>query len=851
MPYIESDFYINKAFDLDDISLLFMMYDTKNIKLKDKQITDSLRISDSERYNKLGTQQKARIDRISEAYLKISDEDGFFIKLNPLDTSFYNNLTIPEKNKTDRLIASRLRYFEDASKMQEKLVETLKTDELSLTDMTENKLIEKQETTAYERLISFMLSCHIYDIPLALNESDYLLSKKLSIDELSIMDMIYAVKKGSFRDALKLDSIKTADQIALGKITNGQNILITNLVESYLSSPDTVSFVKMNKNDISNYESLKIEEKFALDRLWVSILSKKIKEKEAVRIAEILISTDDFSKEIEQMTQNNELISKTDYDAYERILSFKLANYIHGIDVAFIESDFKTYSKMSLDDASIMEMMLEMRKKALQDTAVRNILKKADNDKYNQLSSENQKFIDRIVASYSNANISDTFIVIPAEDAKRYAEQSIESKIDFDRIIISRLNSLIYSPENYIESGEVTREALSSNIKEIVEEGGMISTTDFENYERLLSMKTACYIYSKEVPYIESDFKLHSALSDDDLSIVDLMFLSRTNVLSPDLMDNMKKSDRMMFNNLSEKDKQFVTVITNEFKDTDNSRYIRLPQDKAERYKSLTIIEKNRFDRLIVAGLDGFFEEQEYQFTNITSKQTQVIDFTFKTNPCKDLNFSAALNTTEKKGIQENIKISLYDNTGKEILFAYTDNRGNFKFSNVGFAENFSFIPDRSNLEKGLIYYIDNLSVKCNDSVSTIVNNVKQPDNITPVNTDEAMRPIENVFFDYNKYDLNTDAVNVLNRIIKYYKENKNCLIYLNAFTDNVGADEYNMHLSRQRARTVMFYLIDKGVQGKDIKAHAEGKENPSVPNSNLRSRAINRRVEIVVMKIE
>jgi hypothetical protein len=65
--------------------------------------------------------------------------------------------------------------------------------------------------------------------------------------------------------------------------------------------------------------------------------------------------------------------------------------------------------------------------------------------------------------------------------------------------------------------------------------------------------------------------------------------------------------------------------------------------------------------------------------------------------------------------------------------------------------------------------------------------------------------------------------------------------------TDAVGGEEYNMALSERRAATVLYALIDRGVDPRKLSAVAIGKRQPIATNSTPEGRAHNRRVEFLI----
>ncbi|MGL5890980.1 MAG: OmpA family protein, partial [Bacteroidia bacterium] len=66
--------------------------------------------------------------------------------------------------------------------------------------------------------------------------------------------------------------------------------------------------------------------------------------------------------------------------------------------------------------------------------------------------------------------------------------------------------------------------------------------------------------------------------------------------------------------------------------------------------------------------------------------------------------------------------------------------------------------------------------------------------------------------------------------------------------TDDVGSDEANMKLSDDRAQAVMNYLISKGIQAGRLSAKGFGESKPVAQNTSDENRALNRRVEFMIV---
>ncbi len=102
------------------------------------------------------------------------------------------------------------------------------------------------------------------------------------------------------------------------------------------------------------------------------------------------------------------------------------------------------------------------------------------------------------------------------------------------------------------------------------------------------------------------------------------------------------------------------------------------------------------------------------------------------------------------------------------------------------------------------------------------------------------------VHFVTNKYSLQLDSTASLDIIAEYVKADDSVSkIYVDGHTDDVFSRDYNIGLSKKRARTVTAYLMRAGIDKKKIVTRYHGERYPVVPNRDDASRAKNRRVTV------
>lgn len=107
---------------------------------------------------------------------------------------------------------------------------------------------------------------------------------------------------------------------------------------------------------------------------------------------------------------------------------------------------------------------------------------------------------------------------------------------------------------------------------------------------------------------------------------------------------------------------------------------------------------------------------------------------------------------------------------------------------------------------------------------------------------------IDNILFAFNQYAINPRYHALLDAVSGVLLQNPTLKIQLRGYTDNTGRPDYNRLLSEKRARATATYLIRKGISAARIATRGYGAADNIAPNATVAGRALNRRVEIVVL---
>lgn len=118
---------------------------------------------------------------------------------------------------------------------------------------------------------------------------------------------------------------------------------------------------------------------------------------------------------------------------------------------------------------------------------------------------------------------------------------------------------------------------------------------------------------------------------------------------------------------------------------------------------------------------------------------------------------------------------------------------------------------------------------------------------LTPIVKGESIR-LNNIFFNTAEYTLLPPSYPELKRLIKFMNNNPSYKIEIAGHTDSVGSDSDNQTLSQNRAKAVVDYLIQNGIDASRLQPKGYGESLPIESNDTAEGRALNRRVEFTIL---
>lgn len=110
---------------------------------------------------------------------------------------------------------------------------------------------------------------------------------------------------------------------------------------------------------------------------------------------------------------------------------------------------------------------------------------------------------------------------------------------------------------------------------------------------------------------------------------------------------------------------------------------------------------------------------------------------------------------------------------------------------------------------------------------------------------DEAQ--LQDVYFDFDKSDLRSDARDALSQNADWIKANGSAKIQIEGHCDERGTEAYNLALGERRANSVKNYLVSLGVEPERLFTISYGEELPVDPGHDEISWSKNRRAHFLV----
>lgn len=198
------------------------------------------------------------------------------------------------------------------------------------------------------------------------------------------------------------------------------------------------------------------------------------------------------------------------------------------------------------------------------------------------------------------------------------------------------------------------------------------------------------------------------------------------------------------------------------------------------------------------------------------------------------------VNQNSKLPIQANIEVVEQNNKSAENIFESVNEKGERMLclkANRKYTFNIS--------EKGFMFYSKSVLPDKSNSISNpLVFNI----GLEPIEIGSEI-DLYNIYYETNSFAILPNSEFELNRLILFLNSNNGLKVEIQGHTDSSGNPDDNMQLSKSRAKSVVDYLVEKGVNSSMLQHSGYGDTLPIATNETVEGRTLNRRTTIKIIE--
>jgi flagellar motor protein MotB len=145
--------------------------------------------------------------------------------------------------------------------------------------------------------------------------------------------------------------------------------------------------------------------------------------------------------------------------------------------------------------------------------------------------------------------------------------------------------------------------------------------------------------------------------------------------------------------------------------------------------------------------------------------------------------------------------------------------------------------------KEGYLFYSDNFMFEgIHSAREPFIKRIE----LSPIRVGEKLI-LSNVFYEFDSWTITKESYSELDKLTRLLSDNKNITVEIGGYTDSIGTEAYNLDLSEKRARSVLDYLVGKGIIAERLRYKGYGATSPVGDNVTDDGRKLNRRTEIKI----
>ena len=137
------------------------------------------------------------------------------------------------------------------------------------------------------------------------------------------------------------------------------------------------------------------------------------------------------------------------------------------------------------------------------------------------------------------------------------------------------------------------------------------------------------------------------------------------------------------------------------------------------------------------------------------------------------------------------------------------------------------------------------------DATARVTVNAPAPSNLSESEVTDAIfhQNVKDVFFDYDSYDIRSDAQATISQDANFLNQHPNLKVVIGGYCDERGSTEYNLALGENRANAAKQALVTAGVSPERLRTVSYGKEKQFCTEHDESCWQLNRRAQFSLDK--
>jgi outer membrane protein OmpA-like peptidoglycan-associated protein len=196
----------------------------------------------------------------------------------------------------------------------------------------------------------------------------------------------------------------------------------------------------------------------------------------------------------------------------------------------------------------------------------------------------------------------------------------------------------------------------------------------------------------------------------------------------------------------------------------------------------------------------GDHETLRQAYSTVGYSKSEVIEkkFTIKD---KTVAYELSVNDIENADVLDSTQIELKNITTNQDIAFTTDSSGTIKAK----------LPRDEEYQITVAKLGYDPLVRQINTKDTTVAKVSEKIDVRKTMSGISIR-LDNIVYEYNKFDLSPSGQAELDTLISFFKENPEVFLKISSHTDARGPAAYNMELSKKRSESCLNYILDKGI---------------------------------------